>query len=417
MSQAMRILVPLDLTPPGEAKLPTAEAYARAFGAELILLHVLPRRARVAAALADLPLPYRSARRERLEDAESSVLPEEARARAYLDTVAARMRAAGVAARPLVRAGAVASTTLAVAREERVGLIIIGSSADGADGASRAGRGLRRRSLARIARAIVRSAPCPVLLVRPDLAAAAPAPAVRAFAEDATRAGLLAPRRLGLRTVDVARIVGSVGRAAEMGADFRPLRASEAERQRYARLRELAEWGRPIPPIELYKLGYGYYVVDGHRRVAAAKQHGQPEIDAIVTEFVPMDDPQAQRLFSARRAFEAATGLTRVGAARPETYARLLEQIDGYAALHGLANRHEAAARWHNEVFRPLARRIRSLRLNTGFPGERSADIFVRLADHRRAEAERRGCEVDGVSWEDALGSIATPQPTTGGEA
>src|SRR5919202_2507579 len=111
MSEAMRILVPLDLTPPGEAKLPTAEAYARAFGADLILLHVLPRPpapARVTAALADLPLPYRSARRERLEDVESSVLPDEAHARAYLDTVVARMHAAGVAARALVRAGAVA---------------------------------------------------------------------------------------------------------------------------------------------------------------------------------------------------------------------------------------------------------------------------------------------------------------------
>src|SRR5919202_1796692 len=100
MPEPMRILVPLDLTPPGEAKLPTAEAYARAFGADLLLLHVLPRPpapARVTAALADLPLPGRSARRERLDDpSESGVPPEEARARAYLDSVVARLRATGV---------------------------------------------------------------------------------------------------------------------------------------------------------------------------------------------------------------------------------------------------------------------------------------------------------------------------------
>ena len=121
------------------------------------------------------------------------------------------------------------------------------------------------------------------------------------------------------------------------------------------------------------------------------------------------------RASSARRGFEAATGLTRIGASRPETYARLLELIDEYAARHGLANRHEAAARWHAEVFRPLARRIRSRQLHTHFPGDRSADIFIRLADDRRAEAERRGCEVDGVSWEEALGSLAAPPPADEG--
>ena len=42
MSEVKRILIPLDLSPLGEAKLPVAEAQARAFGAELILLHVLP---------------------------------------------------------------------------------------------------------------------------------------------------------------------------------------------------------------------------------------------------------------------------------------------------------------------------------------------------------------------------------------
>ena len=68
-----RILVPVDLTPVGEAKLPVAQQYARAFDAEVLLLHVLPARAVVT----------------------DVILPSEAAARAYLDVLVAGMTSAG----------------------------------------------------------------------------------------------------------------------------------------------------------------------------------------------------------------------------------------------------------------------------------------------------------------------------------
>src|SRR5438067_10296696 len=70
-----RILVPLDLLPAGEVKLPVAEEQARAFEAQLILLHVLP---------------------ERAAGHDGSVTPEESRARAYLDSIALRLRGEGI---------------------------------------------------------------------------------------------------------------------------------------------------------------------------------------------------------------------------------------------------------------------------------------------------------------------------------
>lgn len=82
-----RILVPLDLTAPGEAKLPAVEEHARAFGAGVLLLHVLPARPTPLAAL----LPHR----RNDEAAAGEVSPEEARARTYLDAIGARLRAAG----------------------------------------------------------------------------------------------------------------------------------------------------------------------------------------------------------------------------------------------------------------------------------------------------------------------------------
>src|SRR5687767_3101415 len=311
-----RILVPLDLLPAGEAKLPVAEAQARAFGAEIVLLHVLSER-----------------------DASSEgVTPSEAHAHAYLDAVALRLRSEGLTAQTLLRYGGVAQTVHDVARELKSDLIIIGTNMRG---------GLSRLFPGAIADEIVHNAPCPVLLVRPALETAPPAPPVRSFADDAAKAGPLAPRSLGARTVEVARIVGSVGRPAELGADFRPLKPNDDDENRHKRLLQGLEKGASIPPIELYKLGYGYYVLDGHHRVAIAKQQRQLWIDAIVTEYLPLTEPEAQRIFTERQRFERATGLTRIGLARPGSYARLEEWIHEFAEQHKIGDLRDAARRWY----------------------------------------------------------------------
>lgn len=344
-----RILVPLDLHQLSEAKLPVATAQARAFGAEIIVLHVCAP--------------------ERPPD--DGVSPAEAYARTYLDAIAARLHAAGVASRPLVRWGPPAETILDEIEVERIDLVILGSTRR---------RGLSQWLLGSVAAAIVAKAPCPVLLVRPPEGAVPRTPAVRNFAEDAARAGPVAPRELGLRTVEVARIVGSVGRAGELDARFRKQASWRAEDQRFARILALTEQGARLPPVALYKLGYGYYVLDGNHRVAAAKQLGQVEIDALVTEFVSLDDAQAQRVTAERRAFEQVTGLRRIGAVVPGNYGRLEEMIRAYAAEHGLDDLHEAARSWESQVYRPLATQIRRRRMAQRVAGERTADVFVRLA-------------------------------------
>jgi nucleotide-binding universal stress UspA family protein len=373
ISVSMRILVPLDQSPLGEAKLPVAMAQARAFGAELILLHVLPPEAL---------------------DASGAVSPEEARARTYLDTVAARMRAEGITAYGVVRAGQAAATIVDEARERVAELIVLGANVR---------TNLPRAFLGSVADDVIRNAPCPVLLVRPDLQAGAASP-MRSYDEDAARTGPLAQRQLGLRTVEVSRVIGSVGRADNLGADFRPLRHTREDDQRYERVLNAMKTGAPLPPVELYKLGFGYYVLDGNHRVAAAKQLGQLEIDAEVTEFIPLGDQQAQRLFAERRSFERSTGENRIEAARAETYARLEEMIGAFAAETGLTDRRDAGRRWYSQVWRPASRRIRQLGIARRFPGERSAEVLVRIADHKRQVEEREGRKVE---WDEAVDSFA----------
>src|ERR1700687_4149549 len=105
-AQPRTILVPLDLTGIGEVKIPVAEEYARAFGADVLLLHVLPPGA--------------------VDPA--NVLPGEAVARTYLDTVGARLRSAGITAEGVLRTGAPAATIVQEALIHDVFMIVLGTN-------------------------------------------------------------------------------------------------------------------------------------------------------------------------------------------------------------------------------------------------------------------------------------------------
>jgi nucleotide-binding universal stress UspA family protein len=235
----------------GDALLETTRECARMLDTSVLLLHVLPR--------ADT-------RRE-------------ASARAYLDTLVAHLGGHGVAAEPLVRVGGVVPVLLEEARQRWVSAVILGVSRRLAVVSAVVGN---------ISAAIERAAPCPVLLVEREPASLRE-PGVRSFTEAAGRAGAVIQKLARFETVEVARIVGSVGRSHELGRDFRPpaRRRRRHDEQRLQRVRAAIEAGRGLPPLDLYQVGSGYYVLDGHHRVAAALMIGQTEVDARVTEYVP----------------------------------------------------------------------------------------------------------------------------------
>src|SRR5688500_17232453 len=323
------------------------------------------------------------------------ILPSEASARAYLDVLVAGMTSAGVRAAPLIRTGPTAASIVDEALAQHADLIILGANVRPV---------LRSVVIGSVADEVVRAAHCPVLLVRPTLDAAAPRP-LRSFADDAARAGPLRRRSLGLRTVEVGRIIGTVGRAHELGPDFRPVKRRRSDEERLDRIRRAMEAGTSLPPVELYKLGFGYYVLDGHHRVAVARLLDAGEIDAEVTEFVPLSDPEAARTFAERRAFERSTGLTGVGATHPESYERLSAMIEAFRQEQGMTDYRDAARRWYGQVFRPLWHRVRERRLTRYFPGDRSADFVARLGAWRAETLENGTTSEDAptLSWDEAL--------------
>ncbi len=101
--------------------------------------------------------------------------------------------------------------------------------------------------------------------------------------------GIRGERRLGLQTICLDRIVGTVNSRRDFDRHFRP--TSNRVRPRWERLALAQRRGEAIPPIEVYRVGDLYFVNDGHHRVSVAAATGQQEIDAYVTEVLTTEPP------------------------------------------------------------------------------------------------------------------------------
>jgi hypothetical protein len=109
-----------------------------------------------------------------------------------------------------------------------------------------------------------------------------------------TRSTLLSPEELrrsvpasgamyrGRRTLEVSKIVGSVGKHEHFDPNFMPL--SNASLEKWKRIDRAFRLGVELPPVSLLELDGDYFVNDGNHRVSVARFHGVEWIDAEVTE-------------------------------------------------------------------------------------------------------------------------------------
>ena len=88
--------------------------------------------------------------------------------------------------------------------------------------------------------------------------------------------------RASHEAVPIDRIVGSVEPVMCFDRHFRPI--SQLPRERFERIAAGVLSGRGMDPVELYRCGGEYYVVDGHHRIAVARAHGERSVWAAVTE-------------------------------------------------------------------------------------------------------------------------------------
>lgn len=204
----------------------------------------------------------------------------------------------------------------------------------------------------------------------------------------------------GQLEVPVAAIVGSVGRYNDFSRSFLPLQNSDEDR--WVSVHLAADHIGDLPPVELYRIGDSYFVLDGNHRVSIARQENLEYIDAYVTEIytrVPLPpgaDPDALIVAAEYAAFLEWSRLDRHDAhvdltvSVPGQYAHLESHIEAFRCVTDVSelcelDLYEAAARWYDEAYLPLAETIRELGILSYFPGRTETDFFIWLASHRAA--------------------------------
>jgi len=92
----------------------------------------------------------------------------------------------------------------------------------------------------------------------------------------------------GEAMVPIGHIVGTVEPTRYFDRQFRP--TSGHVWARFQRIAVEVRSGRGMEPVELYRCGGSYYVLDGRHRIAVARALGQRSVLALVTE-VRLNDP------------------------------------------------------------------------------------------------------------------------------
>ena len=221
-------------------------------------------------------------------------------------------------------------------------------------------RARRHQLLARLARRLLRE-PDDVNMVLP-------------FDEVVTALGRIDEKSLGLQSISVRSIVGSVDRTRDFDRRFRP--TSARVRSRWETLAAAQRRGDPVPPIEVYRVGDLHFVRDGHHRVSVAHALGQRSIDAYVTEVrtrLPAKGitrrsdllvKDYQRTFQDRVPLPPAV-YSNIVFSDPWAYTQLGEAVEawGFRAVQEegrFLDRSEVARRWLDKEYKPVVRMLRS---------------------------------------------------------
>ena len=203
---------------------------------------------------------------------------------------------------------------------------------------------------------------------------------------------------LGMRTVPVEKIVGSVGRHRDFDRAFLPSKGDLGER--WKRIGQMMHRAEELPPISLYKIGDAYFVRDGNHRVSVARQLGVEMIDAEVVEVksrVPIDSALTarnllhkieQRHLLERLPFDRVLPEVRVEFSDVADYRRLAALIEAHGfRLSQLWKRYvspeEVLRDWCEYQYAPIAEMVREERILDAFPGRSELDLYLWIVTHR----------------------------------
>lgn len=214
------------------------------------------------------------------------------------------------------------------------------------------------------------------------------------FDEVVAALGRRSERSVGLETIELDSIVGTVDRTREFDRSFRP--TSGNVKLRWQRIAEAVRRGEPMPPIDVYRIADMHFVRDGHHRVSVARQLGLEVVEAYITEIVTEVGADAgvrledlalkghERLFFERVPLPSELR-PRIGLSQGSWYAGLAEGVEawGFRAMQAnreFMTREQVALAWFTQEFEPVVRLIRDEGLAEGLT---DAEAYARIVSLR----------------------------------
>ncbi|MDY0108347.1 MAG: hypothetical protein RBT60_00230 [Candidatus Krumholzibacteria bacterium] len=151
------------------------------------------------------------------------------------------------------------------------------------------------------------------------------------------------------------------------------------------------------PPVKLYLVGGAHFLIDGHRRVATARQAATDSIEAHVWEFhaevaaAPLSTLAGILAGAAAANFERATGLPVAGEdaiapTSPAGHDSLLESIVRHRLDLQSSYRRDypwfdAVRSWQATLYRPVVQVAREHSVLADLPGRTEADFYLWACD------------------------------------
>jgi hypothetical protein len=242
------------------------------------------------------------------------------------------------------------------------------------------------------------------------------------FDEVVDALGMVGEADLGLQTIALDSIVGTVDRTRDFDRGFRP--TTPRVRGRWQRIAAAQRRGEAFPPISVYRVGDLHFVRDGHHRVSVAKSLGRADIDAYVTQVrTRVGTGDALRLADLplkghERLFKERVPLDKerhacVRPSDPWDYGEVAEAVEAWGfrlmqERREYMDREEVALAWFEEDFRPVVETLRAGDFIR--PSETEADAYMRvvaaryelLRTHEWSDDildRLRGVERRGSSW------------------
>lgn len=205
---------------------------------------------------------------------------------------------------------------------------------------------------------------------------------------------------LGIRTVPLDQIVGSVGKIEDFDKNFIP--RNKIVKNRWCNIyKEMVSKGN-LPPVQLYKIKDEYFAYDGNHRISVAKYLNSKSTEAEVTEFFPSTDDPKDVIHWEKFYFFKQTEIDEIFTENSGTYELLVRKIQDFEKKIKRVNQNitfkEAAKLWYNNIYKPITEILEINGINEETRKEKFGDIFIDFLDFKNY-LEEGGQKVFGYCY------------------